>query len=438
MRLLVPMLLLLALTGCDAGAGAGNAAGSGTTTGTTGGTTSTGTTGGTSGGTTGTTGGTGTTSTVVTTCIVDFTQDGQPDVFVMWGPAQIPDSFIATLPAALQDEYRQLASQPGDANPHLWVANPPAVGGFQDLAYNWWGLNSPLPTDSTLSCADVNKDTNPDVTIQPPTSPAMVYLNPMQPPFLDPATDMATRIRLATSWFDRTTYVDVVHASLVVNLRNRFGLVMTNDLVATIDYELGLELAAGATGQWNLDQEWRRLYDGTLAATAFLDTLTDPLANPDAITMPAAYCATYPLPSDFRNRMLTAIAAGGYYTTHALLAELFLESNGCPPPLTSSERDSLVTSVQGIISLADGSLDDLDIEAMAFLVAAGRADLLPSDAYAAFLDYQRINGGWPPKVWLATRSGPANNDHTSGLGLWLLLGLQYPVINAGPLLPPAH
>ncbi|MGW8370092.1 MAG: hypothetical protein ACWGPN_15615, partial [Gammaproteobacteria bacterium] len=141
----------------------------------------------------------------------------------------------------------------------------------------------------------------------------------------------------------------------------------------------------------------------------------------DAVTFAGVYCHQIPLVESDIQSLRDVLLQGNYYTTHALLALLWAIDNDCPMP-ANFDSEILADTIRDVyaIAAAGGSttLTDLRVEAMAFLAAAGRHDLIPASWVDQVLDAQLAGGGWKADP---VDADPA--DHTTGLALWLLLQL---------------
>jgi len=201
----------------------------------------------------------------------------------------------------------------------------------------------------------------------------------------------------------------------------------------TLPYSPGVELetrtalaaSSGDNARARQLRTWRRSYDPAWVVSA-ADYAQ--LSGFDAVTFAGVYChqagAEYPV-DDADIQALTNYAAagapGGYDTTHALLALLWMIDNDCALP-ASFDPGLLEQIVRDVYEIArDGgsnAVTDLRVEAMAMLAAAGRHDLIQASWVDQVLNAQLGNGGW--------KAAPADMeafDHTTGLALWLLLQL---------------
>lgn len=175
------------------------------------------------------------------------------------------------------------------------------------------------------------------------------------------------------------------------------------------------------------DRVFRRVLDRTTRPSAAdLDALT----GIDAYTSAALYCDVRPLPPDYAATLGAAAALGGYELTHVLLALVWAEENGCPPPLAPAARAAIESEVARLAG-TPGPPPDLVIEAEAFLHLVGRRDLLHPELTDAILRLQLDDGGFP-----VVPGSTASDFHPTSLALWVLLGVQNPEAPLVPLIAP--
>jgi hypothetical protein len=141
----------------------------------------------------------------------------------------------------------------------------------------------------------------------------------------------------------------------------------------------------------------------------------------DRMLAMALHCDVTPLAPEFREMVESARSTGGYGLTHAFLALILLEELGCGDELDESLRDRVAEEVAAI-STPEGPVDDLAIEAEAFLGLGGHRDLLEPGFAMKLIGVQTIDGGF------AASGNPADEPswHTGGLALWVLLESRFP------------
>jgi hypothetical protein len=139
------------------------------------------------------------------------------------------------------------------------------------------------------------------------------------------------------------------------------------------------------------------------------------LTSVDAVTMPALHCLYHPLPAGYADRMIDALALGGYESTHVTLALMWFDDLGCPSPVDAAFYEEALTTTASFIDDDHAITNDLEIESAAFLAYLGESDRIPAGFLEGVIQNQQPEGGWggfmpddPP------------NGHTSGLALWYL------------------
>ena len=140
----------------------------------------------------------------------------------------------------------------------------------------------------------------------------------------------------------------------------------------------------------------------------------------DEVTFPALYCRDQTLPSDYVQKMDALRDLGGYHLTHVALALIWFEENGCTPPVDASYRSDIDARMATLVDRSDG-LDDLEMEAVAWLLHMGRADLVEHADLQAIADAHLPGDGWG-----LTPASTTGDWHATGLGLWALLIYECP------------
>ncbi len=174
-------------------------------------------------------------------------------------------------------------------------------------------------------------------------------------------------------------------------------------------------------GRGEMFEVYRRIDDP--AAAIEKQKIADLEHVVDRITASALHCDRIELPANWVEILGNATRAGGYATTHAVLATEWTVENGCVPPTAVAQlREQQIARLRDLIAQrADlgGKFDsstDLWIEAFAMLYYAGGGDAVRAGWVGDLLTAQLDSGGWP-KAPTALRADP----HTSALALWVLL-----------------
>jgi hypothetical protein len=191
---------------------------------------------------------------------------------------------------------------------------------------------------------------------------------------------------------------------------------------------------------------WRRIadYDTSAVKPEDFDAVTDPL---NRLTIPALFSDRRSLPDDYVDRLTNAVATGfdavsrstdaanindgAYLLTHVLLATIWLQNNNCSLQLPEGFISDLYEMNAALIG--DGSqVDDIQLEAAAFLYEAGQGNLVNPNFLQNVIDAQFTDGGW-----FADQEAPHNTDwHPSVLALMMLLHVAHPATSHPPMLAP--
>jgi hypothetical protein len=191
---------------------------------------------------------------------------------------------------------------------------------------------------------------------------------------------------------------------------------------------------------------WRRIadYDTSAVKPENFDAVTDPL---NRLTIPALFSDRKSLSDDYVNRLTNAVETGfndvskstdaaninngAYLLTHVLLATIWLQNNNCSLQLPEGFISDLYEMNAALIG--DGSqVDDIQLEAAAFLYEAGQGNFVNPDFVQNVIDAQFTDGGW-----FADQEAPLNTDwHPSVLALMMLLHVAHPATSHPPMLAP--
>jgi hypothetical protein len=146
----------------------------------------------------------------------------------------------------------------------------------------------------------------------------------------------------------------------------------------------------------------------------------------DRMLVAALYCDRIALPASFPEVLHKAVQQGGYFLTHALLTYVWVQENGGELTLPDGFIDDMHRRVAEIIDDSPGTVDDLKLEAAAFLCLARQASRVDLRFVQRVAAIQNNDGGWgqPETV------DPENPDHSSWhstiLALLLLLHVDFP------------
>jgi hypothetical protein len=152
----------------------------------------------------------------------------------------------------------------------------------------------------------------------------------------------------------------------------------------------------------------------------------------DRLTVPALYCDRYGLPDDYAAQLGQAANLGDYMLTHTVLAWVWIQENGCTLQLPDGFIQSLYQATAALIN-NDPVVDDLELEAAAFLYLAGQGALVNTSFVNRAIAVQNIDGGW-----LTYSNEPGeSNWHATAVGLLFLLHVEYPADSYPPMLASA-
>ncbi len=155
----------------------------------------------------------------------------------------------------------------------------------------------------------------------------------------------------------------------------------------------------------------------------------------DIIIVHALYCDQRGLPIDYPRMLDREAGEGGYHLTHVLLAWIWVQENGCELALPDGFIDAVYSANAAIINNDPKTVDDLKLEAAAFLYLAGQGDLVDDSFVERVIVSQNGDGSW----------GHSNDGkdeeywqwHSTILGLMLLLHVEFPADVYPPVLDSA-
>jgi hypothetical protein len=145
----------------------------------------------------------------------------------------------------------------------------------------------------------------------------------------------------------------------------------------------------------------------------------------DRILVSALYCDRLGLPDSFADVLARAASQGGYALTHALLAWTWVQENGCKLEVPDGFVDQMYDDVQALIDSDPTVINDLKLEAGAFLCLARQSSRVDLRFVQRVIAIQNADGGWG-----RPDEGAGNPDesswHSTILALILLLHVEIP------------
>ena len=210
---------------------------------------------------------------------------------------------------------------------------------------------------------------------------------------------------------------------LMLNVMYRqFGVAEFNDSLQRFDQQF-------ASNPDPISRIFRRIadYNNVVQPKDFLSVT----AQLDRLTVPALYCDRIALPDDYLSQLTDSVNGGGNLLTHALLATIWLENNHSSLQLPKDFKSTLYKD--NAVLIGDGSrVDDIELEAAAFLYQAGQGNLVNPVFVQNVIAAQYTDGGWS-----TTQDTPYNtNWHPSILALMILLYVEHPAATYPPMLAP--
>jgi hypothetical protein len=145
----------------------------------------------------------------------------------------------------------------------------------------------------------------------------------------------------------------------------------------------------------------------------------------DRLLVSALYCDRLGLPPSFAEALGRAVGQGGYAATHALLSWVWVQDNGCELTLPDGFVEEMYGAVAAIIDDDPTSVNDIKLEAGAFLCLARRSARVDLGFVRRVIAFQNEDGGWGTPA-----EGAGNPDesswHSTILALMILLHVRFP------------
>lgn len=218
------------------------------------------------------------------------------------------------------------------------------------------------------------------------------------------------------------------HALLMLDVMyRRFGIAAFADALQRYDEVL----SESPTQQAPMLRLFRRIADHDNLLVR--DDLRSISVDIDLITIPALYCDSLGFFSEYPAMLNEAVRSGGYLRTHVLLASIWWQDNGCEVMLPEGFIEAMYQENAKLIG-DNPAIDDLELEAAAFLYIAGQGELVDESFVERAIAQQTEDGGW----W-TNSAVPGDSDwHTTAAALLLLLHVGCPAENYPPMLAPPN
>lgn len=150
------------------------------------------------------------------------------------------------------------------------------------------------------------------------------------------------------------------------------------------------------------------------------------LIHNDRILVSALYCDRLGLPPSFAEVLGKGVRAGGYHATHALLAWIFVQDNRCELAVPDGFVDEMYRAVAAILEDRPTIVNDLKLEAAAFLCLARQGKRVDPGFVRRVLAIQRPDGGWGKPDVVDPAKPEQSSWHSTILALVLLLHVSFP------------
>jgi len=235
--------------------------------------------------------------------------------------------------------------------------------------------------------------------------------------------DLQPVIMKAINFFKESEEADDPYALLLLDVvHRRFGIEEFADALNRYDEIMGM-----LPNEAPLMRLFRRIADYNTPLQYWdLEEVSEDI---DRLTVPALYCHQLDLPRDYQSALERAMRLGDYMSTHTLLACIWIQENGCEVPVPDDFIENVYNANAALIN-DDAVVEDLELEAAAFLYLAGQGSLVDYIFVDRVIATQNYDGGW---LFSSDKSG-VSNWHPSVLALLFLLHVEYPSEPYSPML----
>jgi hypothetical protein len=145
----------------------------------------------------------------------------------------------------------------------------------------------------------------------------------------------------------------------------------------------------------------------------------------DRLLVSALYCDRLGLPPSFAEALDRAVSQGGYAATHALLSWFWTQENGCELAMPDGFVEQMHGTVAAIIDDDPTSVNDIKLEAGAFLCLARQSARVDLGFVRRVIAFQNPDGGWGvPAEGAGEPDG--SSWHSTILALMILLHVRFP------------
>jgi hypothetical protein len=145
----------------------------------------------------------------------------------------------------------------------------------------------------------------------------------------------------------------------------------------------------------------------------------------DRLLVSALYCDRLGLPPSFAEVLGKGVRAGGYHATHALLAWIWVQENRCELSVPDGFAEEMYRTVAAIIDDRPTMINDLKLEAAAFLCLARQAARVDARFVERVIAIQNDDGGWGRPDQVDPAKPDESSWHSTILALVLLLHVTF-------------
>ena len=145
----------------------------------------------------------------------------------------------------------------------------------------------------------------------------------------------------------------------------------------------------------------------------------------DRLLVSALYCDRLGLPEGFAEALDRAVSQGGYAATHALLTWVWIQENRGTLAVPDGFEDRMYATVAAIIDEDPTSVNDIKLEAGAFLCLARQVERVDLGFVRRVIAFRNADGGWGRPVEGAGDPN-ASSWHSTILALIILLHVRFP------------
>jgi hypothetical protein len=145
----------------------------------------------------------------------------------------------------------------------------------------------------------------------------------------------------------------------------------------------------------------------------------------DRLLVSALYCDRLGVPESFAEALARAVSQGRYAATHALLAWICVQENRCELAVPAVFLENMFGTVARIIDDDPTSVNDIKLEAAAFLCLARQVHRVDLGFVRRVIAFRNADGGWGRPAEGA--GNPAESSwHSTILALMILLHVRFP------------